>query len=59
MLDLERSEQICRLINGEIYFFDYYGLINYNIDIIDGMIYVFVFDVEGNVVFLIILINKQ
>lgn len=58
MLDFNKGEELCKLIDDKIYLCDYYGLINYYIDVIDGIIYLFVFDKDGNVVVIIILINK-
>lgn len=58
MLDAEKGEELRKLIDDKTHSYDYYGPINYHIDVIDGTSHLSVLDKEGNAVSLTTSINK-
>ncbi|XP_078352781.1 glutathione hydrolase 1 proenzyme-like [Oculina patagonica] len=58
MLDPEKGEELRKLIDGKTHPADYYGPINYHIDVTDGTIHLSVLDEEGNAAAITTSINK-
>ena len=58
MLDPEKGEELRKLIDDTTHPADYYGPINYHIDVTDGTIHLSVVDKEGNAAAITTSINK-
>ena len=58
MLDPNKGQELRKLINNETHPYNYYGPINYHIDVTDGTTHLSVIDKDGNAVALTTSINK-
>ena len=58
MVNPEKGEELRKLIDDKTHSYDYYGPINYHIDVTDGTTHLSVLDKEGNAVALTTSINK-
>ena len=58
MLDPQKGEELRKLIDDKTHPCDYYGPINYHIDVTDGTIHLSVLDKDGNAAAITTSINK-
>ena len=58
MLDPHKGEELRKLIDDKTHPCDYYGPINYHIDVTDGTIHLSVLDKDGNAAAITTSINK-
>ena len=58
MLDPNKGEELRKLIDDKTHPCDYYGPINYHIDVTDGTIHLSVLDKDGNAAAITTSINK-
>ena len=58
MLDPNKGQELRKFINNETHPYNYYGPINYHIDVTDGTTHLSVIDKDGNAVALTTSINK-
>ena len=58
MVNPEKGEELRQLIDEKTHSYDYYGPVNYHIDVTEGTTHLSVLDKDGNAVSLTTSINK-